>query len=275
MENIYFRSILKKKIIVDARYLNENLDSYIQDYLRNKVEGKCIFEGYIRPDSVRLLKRSVGVLLGSRFTGDMTYEVAFSADVCNPMEGNVYDCKVKLVNKTGILCSNGPLSIVVGRELHENNMEAFNAIKPNDNIKISVIGRKFALDDKEIKVVGKVYGLDKKNKKPKNVVMEVMKKEEEKVDEDENEDDIDDMEIEDSEEEEEGSGDENSDEEESDEESEEESESESETEQPKIDGNTILKGGDFGDDFSDFDDNDDDVAEDEADDDGDSGYYSD
>jgi hypothetical protein len=238
------------------------------------VEGKCIFEGYIRPDSVRLLKRSVGVLLGSRFTGDMTYEVAFSADICNPMEGNVYDCKVKLVNKTGILCSNGPLSIVVGRELHENNMEAFNTIKANDNIKISVIGRKFALDDREIKVVAKVYGIDKKNKKPKNVVMEVMKTEEEKLEEDENEDDIDDMEIEDTEGEEEGSGDENSDdEEESDEESEEESESE--TEQPKIDGNTILKGGDFGDDFSDFDDNDDDVAEDEGDDDGDSGYYSD
>ncbi len=274
MENIYFRSILKKKIIVDAQYLNENLDSYIQDYLRNKVEGKCIFEGYIRPDSVRLLKRSVGVLLGSRFTGDMTYEVAYSADVCNPMEGNVYDCKVKLVNKTGILCYNGPLSIVVGRELHENNMEAFNAIKAGDNIKISVIGRKYALDDKEIKVVGKVYGLDKKNKKPKNVVMEVMKKEEEKVEDDENEDDIDDMEIEDSEEDEDenGSGDE-SEEEESDEESEEESESENE--QPKIDGNTILKGGDFGDDFSDYDDNDDDVAEDDGDDDGDDGYYSD
>jgi DNA-directed RNA polymerase subunit E'/Rpb7 len=274
MENIFFRSILKQRIIVDAQYLNENLDSYIQDYLRNKVEGKCIHEGYIRPESVRLLKRSVGVLLGSRFTGDMTYEVAYSADVCNPMEGNVYDCTVKLVNKTGILCYNGPLSIVVGRELHENNMEAFNTIKVGDNIKISVIGRKYSLHDKEIKVVGKVHGLDKKNKKAKNVVMEVIKKEEKK-EEDENEDDIDDMEIEDSEEEEEEnvSGDEASEEEESEEES--ESESESENEQPKIDGNIILKGGDFGDDFSDYEDNDDDVAEDDGDDDGDSGYYSD
>lgn len=264
---------------MDPKYLNHNIDEYIESYLKNKVEGKCIYDGYVKPDSVRLLKRSAGILLGSRFTGDITYEIAYTAELCNPMEGNVYECKVKLINKTGICASNGPLTVIVGRQLHEDNLENFNKIQVGDTIKVHVIGKTFSLNDKEIKVVGKIHGMDNRKKKNvKNMSMEIVKKEDKMVDEEdelEDENDMDDIEFDDSEEGSEDNENQNS-ENESDEESEEE---ESDEEMNQVGGNTILKGNEFGDDFSEMGDNDvddiddgDDVGDD---DDGDDGYYSD
>ncbi len=286
--NIYFRSILRKKIIVDAKYLNERIDDYIHEYLKNKMEGKCIDEGYVKPESVRIIKRSAGVLLGSRFTGDITYEVAYTADLCNPYEGNIYDCKVKFKTKAGIMGYNGPLSFIVGKQFHENEIDAFESIKVGDMIRVYVLGKSFSVNDKEIQVVGKIHGIEnKKNKKinkKENVVEmiknEAMKMEDNSEDEDENE--MDDIELSDDESEDgSGDGDEEDEDESGSEESESEgSESEDEEEEDKgektkVGGNTILKDDEFGDDFSDYGGDD---AEDDADgggDDDDDGYYSD
>jgi DNA-directed RNA polymerase subunit E'/Rpb7 len=283
MENIYFKSILKRRVVVDPKYLNEHLDEYIQGYLKNKLEGKCIYEGYIKPDSIRLLKRSAGFLLGSRFTGDLTYEVAYTADICNPSEGNVVECKAEIMNKTGILGHNGPLTILIGKELHDSSRElkdAYDRIKVGDVVKVQVIGKMYSLQDKEIRIFGKLHGVDfKKNKGKSNrrEVEEEVKKEEKKVMDEENEDeeeDVDDVEFSDSEEDEEGSqeGSEGS------EETEESEEEEEEEEGIKVGGNTILKGAEFGDDFSDYADEEVDEEVDDGGDDGDEddgGYGSD
>ncbi len=211
MENIYYKCILKKKIKVDPKYLNENLDKYLVSYLQNKIENKCMDEGYIRPESIRLLKRSAGQLLGSRFTGDITYEVAYSAEVCNPSQGSVIDAKVIHVTKVGLMCLNGPLSIFVPKKNHENNLDNFMKIKIGDTVRIEVESKKYSLNDSDIKVTGKIYGM--KNKKKENIKENevnkkmVIKDDESEKDFDiedavEDENDIDDIEVEDSEEEE-------------------------------------------------------------------------
>lgn len=180
---LYFRSILRKKIVLDAKYLNSKVDEYILSFLKNRLEGKCIHDGYVKPDSVRILRRSVGMLIGSRFTGDITYEIAYSAEVCNPVEGNIYECKVKKINnKSGIMASLGPLMISVGKQFHEDNLEIFDTLKVGDTIKVIVLGKTFALNDKEIKVVGKLYIPESRNKKNKknttttNLVQNVSKR---------------------------------------------------------------------------------------------------
>ncbi len=164
MDNIYFNCILTKKIIVASKFLNENIDEYIESYLKSKVEGLCIDEGYIKSDSIKILKKSVGMLLGSKFNGDITYDVAYTADICNPVIGNLIDCKVKFINKLGILGNNGPITIIVGKQFHVND-EDINNIKENDIIKVEVIAKKFSLNDREIKVIAKLWNDNDKNKK--------------------------------------------------------------------------------------------------------------
>jgi DNA-directed RNA polymerase subunit E'/Rpb7 len=174
MDNIYFNNILVKKIVVTSKYLNENIDNYIEEYLKSKVEGVCINEGYVKPDTVKIVKKGVGLLLGSKFTGDITYEVAYTADVCNPVIGNIIDCKIKFINKLGILGNNGPITIIVGKQFHTND-EEFKKIKENDIVKVEIIAKKFSLNDKEIKVVAKLYNEnDKYNTKKNNTKKDII-----------------------------------------------------------------------------------------------------
>ena len=161
MENIYFNSILTKKLVVESKFLDENLDKYIDSYLKNKIEGVCVDEGYIKPNTIKILKKSVGELLNSQFTGDITYKIIYTADICNPVIGNVIDCHVKFISKIGILGNNGPITIIIGKDFHENENE-MNKIKEKDIIKVEVIAKKFYLNDKEIKIVAKIWNENSK-----------------------------------------------------------------------------------------------------------------
>ena len=167
MEDIYFNCTLLKRVVVPSKHLNSNIDLYINDNIKKNVEGICLHEGYIKPDTVSVLKKSFGILLGSSFTGDITYDVAYTAQVCNPVIGNVINCKVKFVNKMGVLASNGPITVIIGRQFHLNN--ELDKISRDDNIKVEVVARTFSLNDKEIKVVAKLYGVESSNFGSKSV----------------------------------------------------------------------------------------------------------
>jgi len=166
MEDIYFNCTLLKRVVVPSKHLNTNIDIYINDYIKKNVEGQCIHEGYVKPDTVSILKKSIGCLLGSNFTGDITYDICYTAQVCNPVVGNVIECKVKFVNKMGILASNGPITVIIGRQFHLNN--ELDKISRDDVIKVEVVAKTFSLKDTEIKVVAKLYGVETVNSKKKN-----------------------------------------------------------------------------------------------------------
>lgn len=111
------------------------------------------------------------MLIGSRFTGDITYDIAYTASVCNPVIGNVIECTVKFINKLGILCTNGPINIIIGRQFHSNEDE-LNTINTGDIIKVEVIAKKFYLNDREIKIIAKLW-----NENDKNDIKNYIKKE--------------------------------------------------------------------------------------------------
>jgi DNA-directed RNA polymerase subunit E'/Rpb7 len=167
MEDIYFNCLLNRKIIIEPKYLNKNIDQCIEKYLKQKIEGLCIHEGYVKPDSIKILKKSIGMLIGSRFTGDVTYDIAYTANICNPVVGNVIECNVKFINKLGILCTNGPINIIIGRQFHTNEDE-LNSINTGDLIKVEVIAKKFYLNDREIKIIAKLWNENDKNNSSKN-----------------------------------------------------------------------------------------------------------
>jgi DNA-directed RNA polymerase subunit E'/Rpb7 len=163
---IYFNNVLIKRICIKAKYLNENIDEYINNYLKSNIEGKCIDEGYVEPNSIKIIKKSIGTILGSRFTGDVTYDIIYTANVCNPVSGNIINCKVKFINKLGILGTNGPITITIPKQLHKNS--DFENININDNIKIEVIAKKYSLNQKEIKIVAKLFNVNDNDTKKKS-----------------------------------------------------------------------------------------------------------
>jgi hypothetical protein len=70
--------------------------------------------------------------------------------------GNVIECKVKNINKLGLLCNNGPITVIVGKKFHDN-LEDINKIKEGDSINVEIIAKKIQLNKEEIQVVGKIF----------------------------------------------------------------------------------------------------------------------
>jgi DNA-directed RNA polymerase subunit E'/Rpb7 len=167
MENIYFNNIIKKKVIINPKHMGY-IDKYIENYLKSSFEGKCVAEGYIKPESIKIVRRSLGSISGSRFTGDITYMIEYSAEICNPVIGNVIECTVKNINKLGLLCNNGPITIIVGKKFHDN-LEDINKIKEGDKINVEIIAKKIQLNKEEIQVVGKIFNNN-------NTIKKILKK---------------------------------------------------------------------------------------------------
>ena len=167
-DSLYNELLLKESILIPPENFNNKINYYIEQSLKSKIEEKCISEGYVKKDTVNIIKKSTGNLKGSQFNGYINYELIYKAMVCNPKNGTIIKCKVKLINnKLGLLGNNGPLVIIVGKQLH-NKPELLDEINIDDIIDIKVIESKFCLNDKEIRILGKL-NIDTDNVYKKNI----------------------------------------------------------------------------------------------------------
>jgi len=153
--DIYFHTQLKKRVSLNPRYLNENFEQFIEKIIKNNIEGKCIKEGYVVPNTVVILKRSMGNLNTNQFNGNILFDVTVGAKICNIPVNSVIKAKVKKINKLGILAELGPLMIIVPKEIHQAK-EPFKEIKPGHDIELLVIGKTFDLNSRVISVYAKL-----------------------------------------------------------------------------------------------------------------------
>ena len=155
-DSLYNELLLIENIVVPPEKFNNKLNAFLDEFLKKKIEQKCISEGYIKKDSVNIIKKSIGSLEGSQFNGNISYKLMYKALVCFPKTNNIIKCRVKLVNnKLGLLGNNGPLTIIVGKQLH-NNPSLLDEINVDDIIEVKIIESKFSLDDKEIRILAKL-----------------------------------------------------------------------------------------------------------------------
>lgn len=160
--DIFTKQILSGMIQLNPLEHNSGVDETILEKLKEKVEGKCDSFGYIKPDSVNILKRSVGMCQPGQFNGNCNYKVAYSVEVCNPVEGMLIKCAVKNINKMGLFCelvdvSPSPISVILAKQHHmDESKELFDAVKLNDVIQVEIIGKKFNYNDTLISCIGKL-----------------------------------------------------------------------------------------------------------------------
>jgi DNA-directed RNA polymerase subunit E'/Rpb7 len=153
--DIYFYTQIKKRVSLNPRYLDENFPAYIEKILKNNVEGKCIKEGYVVPNTVIILKRSIGNMNNNQFNGNITFDITIGAKVCNIPVNSIIKASVKKINKLGILAELGPLMIIVPKEIHQDK-DPFSKINIGDEIDLLVIGKTFNLNSNVISVYAKL-----------------------------------------------------------------------------------------------------------------------
>ena len=168
-QSIYLQSLLTRRLVVPFSNVGKNLRSTLENILRHKFEGKCGPEGFIKPNSIKIVTHSTGLLEA----GSVSFVVGFECLVCNPVEGMHIKCVAKNITKAGIRAEIdelvSPAVIFIARD-HHFESKAFNDIKEEDQIMIRVIGQRFELNDKYISIIGQF--LEKKTKyaigKPNN-----------------------------------------------------------------------------------------------------------
>lgn len=173
---IYIKNLLQKKINLSINEIGKQIKQNIENKLNNSLIGKCIPEGFIKPNSINIISYSSGLIDGD----SINYSVIFECMVCNPVEGMNIECVVRNITKAGISANSiqeeegyNPLNIFVARDHHYNDTQ-FNKITENQKITITVIGSRFELNDKSIVVIGKLkhekYEKNEKNENTKKPI---------------------------------------------------------------------------------------------------------
>lgn len=156
-QNIYSRCLLTRKVVLPIKNIGKNLEDVIEEYVHNNFEGKCVVEGYIKSNSIKIIRYSSGMIeRGS----NIVFEIVFECDICFPVEGMLVSCTVKNIVKAGIRAESSsetpsPIVVFVAKDHHFNNQQ-FNEIQVGDIITVRVIGQRFELNDKYISIIGEL-----------------------------------------------------------------------------------------------------------------------
>lgn len=153
-QELYRNVLLEEYIYLKPADLNNKIDDIIIQKLKRKVEGKCIKVGYVVPDSIKILTRSLGIINNTNFDGITMYKVKYSVDVCNPAVGQIIQCTVFNIDKSQVICyvndpETSPLEVFLFKHHHTGNTE-FAGLKIGDMVIVRVGGSKWEYRDKQI-----------------------------------------------------------------------------------------------------------------------------
>ena len=151
----YSPAILSKRLKIEFSLVGKNIKETLEQIISHKIEGKCIEEGFVRPNSIKILTYSSGIVSG-KF---ILFEVVFECLVCTTVEGMIIRCIAKNISTAGIRAITNedisPIVVTVLRD-HHYNMPYFSTIKEGDEIIVRVIGQRFELYDKFVSVIGEL-----------------------------------------------------------------------------------------------------------------------
>lgn len=162
-QGLYTQILITRTIPVNINNIGNKIKETLEKAISSQIEGKCIVEGYIKPNTTEIITFSSGLIKGEH----VIFEVVFKCDVCSPVEGMNIKCIAKHINKAGIRAevneSPSPLVIFIARD-HNYKSPLFSQVKENDELKIRVIGQRFELNDKYISIIAELLEANNETK---------------------------------------------------------------------------------------------------------------
>jgi len=146
--SVYARNMISMKIHLNMREIGDSTKLNLERKIVQRTEGKCIPEGYVRPDSVKIVTYSSGVIKMNL----VEFQVVFECLICNPVEGQVVECTTKTITKAGIHAEVMtdrkfiPMKVFVARD-HNYANHMFGDVKEDQTISVRIIGKRFELND--------------------------------------------------------------------------------------------------------------------------------
>uniref|UniRef100_A0A6C0KNR1 S1 motif domain-containing protein n=1 Tax=viral metagenome TaxID=1070528 RepID=A0A6C0KNR1_9ZZZZ len=159
--HIFMRSLLTQKIVLSFNEVNNNIYNILEAKIKSFNENKCIKEGFIKNNTVKLLTYSSGELFGNK----VLFECVFECLITNPVESMIINCVAKSLTKVGVRAElvlddgSSPYIIFIARDHHYNN-EMFSQIKENDILQVRILGQRYELNDKFISVIAELISIN-------------------------------------------------------------------------------------------------------------------
>ena len=150
-------AVFEDKVMLTPADLSREITSFddiLLQKLKSSLEGKCSRHGYVLPDTLELLSRSMGSAEKGRFTSDFLYYIKAQGKVLNPPDGFQIEGEVARKNKMGLyVIINNAIRIMIPRDLHIGN-EDFDAIQIGDIVRVEIKKSRFQVNDTHILSIG-------------------------------------------------------------------------------------------------------------------------
>jgi len=152
----YSKCLITRNVSLPISAIGKNMKETIENNINANFEGKCVVEGYVRPNSTKILTYSSGIIQGI----NVNFEVVIQCDVCFPVEGMLLQCIAKNITKAGIRAESvtetpSPFVVFIARD-HHYNVPKFASVKEGDKFTARVIGQRFELNDKYISIIAEL-----------------------------------------------------------------------------------------------------------------------
>ena len=179
MEGIESLAVFEEKVTLTPRDLANpkiNIEKAVQGKLAEKIEAKCSLHGWVVPNTVKVLSRSMGYVEKGRFTGDIVFHVQAQASVLNPASGSHLVCEVVGNNMMGMYVTYktnkkevdrktkkvstvavDAVKVILPRDLHIGD-ESFSKVQIGERVKVEIKKSRFLVNDKFVLSVGVFEG---------------------------------------------------------------------------------------------------------------------
>ena len=154
---IYELRNLTKKVNIQSRFLQADIHKSLLRQVKMQYQSKCIPEGYVEPDSIRIINYSLGRV--NYLKGGVDYHVTFQASVCLPHVKQHFKVPITIRSKIGLHAELQPMKFLIPRDLHIGNKQ-YEDIELGDTVEVEVIGSQFKQGDEEIVVVAKLVTVE-------------------------------------------------------------------------------------------------------------------
>lgn len=169
-------STFETKVTLTAKDLSkdiDNIDDLLEEKIKTQYEGKCSRNGYVLPNSVKLLSRSIGLVEKGRFTGDILYYAQAESRVLQPPDGFVLEGEVIRKNKMGMYVNyKDAIRVMVPRDLHIGD-EEFDKVQVGEIVQVELKKSRYQVNDTSILSVGVYRGRAERGEGLEGVAKEV------------------------------------------------------------------------------------------------------
>ena len=138
---VYTTTTFTCKVTLEARFLGRAIEETLLKKLNERFNGRCVAKlGYVKPNTLRIVQRSLGQKMGSELDGNMTFACVVAADVIDTdtLVGTSFSAQVLDNTAAGVVAKHMMYPFVFYAERNEAAKELFDSALPGTYVKMQV-----------------------------------------------------------------------------------------------------------------------------------------